>query len=411
MMSSGVRRILCLVGLLVTAPIACAQQATSRTEQMEQIRTDKQARLWPEHTPGLVKRMSQYTERGLLEGVRSGKGANGPQIVLGGMRSGNGTSFGVGYRRIDLWSERLAFRVTARGTPKLAYMFDLQVESPRLNTDRFELKLYTKYENSPQMDYYGPGPDSSKSNRSSFRLEDVEVNLEGRIRVWRKFYVGAVGGSYVANTGKGKRSGFPSTDEIFGAAQTPGLLEQSRFLRGGGILEYDWRDNPGGPRSGGHYYARHLRYWDQRLGLHSFNRLEIGAEQYFPYWNRTRVVALQAVAIGAWTGDGQTVPFYLQPTLGGNQLLRGFDRYRFYDQSAFHVAAEHRWHVFSNMHAALFFEGGKVASKVSQLNFHNLEYSGGIGVRFTIQDTVIMRIDNAVSREGYRFMWTFSNMW
>ena len=26
-------------------------------------------------------------------------------------------------------------------------------------------------------------------------------------------------------------------------------------------------------------------------------------------------------------------------------------------------------------------------------------------------DAVIMRIDNAVSREGYRFIWTFSNMW
>ena len=71
--------ILHLAGVLVIVPLACAQQATSRTEQMEQIRTDKQARLWPEHTPGLVKRLNNYAERGLLEGARSGKGANGPQ--------------------------------------------------------------------------------------------------------------------------------------------------------------------------------------------------------------------------------------------------------------------------------------------------------------------------------------------
>jgi outer membrane protein assembly factor BamA len=404
-------RILHLATVLVMAALASAQQATSRTEQMEQIRADKLARLWPEHTPGLVKRLNNFAERGLLEGARSGKGANGPQIVLGGMRSGNGTTFGLGYRRIDLWNERLAFRATARGTPRLAYMFDLQVESPRLNRDRVDLKLYTKYENSPRMDYYGPGPDSAKSNRSSYRLEDVGSDLEGRIRVWRKFYAGAAGGLYVANTGKGERPDFPSTDEIFRPSQTPGLSQQSRFLRGGGFVEYDWRDNPGGPRSGGHYYARHLRYSDQQLGLHSFNRLEIGAEQYIPYWNRTRVIAFQSRAIGAWARDGQTVPFYLQPTLGGNEFLRGFERYRFYDQSSFQAAVEHRWYVFSNMHAALFFEGGKVAPKVSQLNFHKLEYSGGIGFRFTIQDTVIMRIDNAVSREGYRFMWTFSNMW
>src|SRR5262245_43368428 len=58
-----------------------------------------------------------------------------------------------------------------------------------------------------------------------------------------------------------------------------------------------------------------------------------------------------------------------------------------------------------------FFDMGKVAGKTSQLNFHNLEYSGGIGFRFTLHNAVIMRIDNAVSREGYRFMWTFSNPW
>ena len=73
--------------------------------------------------------------------------------------------------------------------------------------------------------------------------------------------------------------------------------------------------------------------------------------------------------------------------------------------------AEHRWYVFSGMHAAAFFEAGKVGPKASQMNFHELEYSGGIGLRFTVRDTVVMRLDNAVSREGYRFMWTFSNAW
>ena len=165
------------------------------------------------------------------------------------------------------------------------------------------------------------------------------MDLEGRIRVWRKFYVGAAVGYYVANTGKGERSGFPSTDQIFHPSQTPGPSQQSRFLRGGGFLEYDWRDNPRGPRIDGHY-ARHLRYSDQQLDLHSFHRLEVGAEQYIPYWNRTRVIALQARAVGAWARDSQTVPFYLQPTLGGNDRLRGFERYRFYDQSAFHAAVD-----------------------------------------------------------------------
>jgi len=123
------------------------------------------------------------------------------------------------------------------------------------------------------------------------------------------------------------------------------------------------------------------------------------------------VIALQIAGQLAWAQEGQTVPFYLQPTIGGNKTLRGFARYRFYGQSAVHMAVEHRWYVFSGMHAAAFFEAGKVAAKASQINFHELEYAGGIGLRFTVQDTVITRLDGAVSREGVRFMWTFSNMW
>ena len=88
-------------------------QATSREEEIRQQRTDKRARLWPERTSGIVNLFDKYTESGLVEGARSKKGKNGTQFLLGGMRSGNGTTFGVGYRRVDLWDEKVAFRVTA----------------------------------------------------------------------------------------------------------------------------------------------------------------------------------------------------------------------------------------------------------------------------------------------------------
>ena len=402
--------VLAVLFALVPA-LSWAQQAATRTELIQLLRKDKQARLWPERTSGIVKMVNNFMARGFLEGVESGKGTNGPQFVLGGMRSGNGTTFGLGYRRVDLWGERLSFRGTARGTVRKAYMFDVELGFPRLKTERADLMLYAKYENSPLMDFYGNGPDSNRANRSSYRLEDTGIDLSGRYRVWKDLYLGATGGVYLSNTGRGQRSGFPSTDEKFNPEDVPGLADQASFLRAGGFLQYDWRDNPRGPRRGGNYYARHLRYWDQTLGRHTFNRLEWGIEQYIPYFNESRVIALRVGSVMTWARDGQTVPFYLQATLGGNEYLRGFDRYRFYDQNSFLVSAEHRWHIFSGGYAAMFFETGKVSDKASQVNIHNLEYSGGIGFRFTIRNTVIMRIDTAVSREGLRFMWTFSDMW
>jgi hemolysin activation/secretion protein len=113
----------------------------------------------------------------------------------------------------------------------------------------------------------------------------------------------------------------------------------------------------------------------------------------------------------SWTGADQAVPFYLQPSIGGTKIMRGFERYRFRDQNTIMVAVEHRWHLYSGGYGALFFEAGEVAPKLSKLNLGDLEYSGGIGMRFTVRDGVFIRIDNAVSREGYRFIWSFSNMW
>ena len=411
----GIRnmRALLAAGVFILALIApnLEAQATSRAEEIRQRRIDKRARIWPERTPGLIKIVDKYTERGLLEGAQSGKGTNGPQIVLGGMRSGNGTTFGVGYRRVDVWGERLGYRATARGTLRWAYMLDFELNFPRLTTDRGELTVYSKYENSPMMDYYGPGPDSNRANRSSYRLEDLGVDVKGRYRLWKRLYGGGFGGVYFPNTGPGKRGGYPSTDEKFDPEVTPGLGDQAKFLRAGATLQWDYRDLPSGPRSGGNYYATYSRYWDRDLGQHDFNQLDAVAEQYIPYWNKTRVIALRIAAVMTYAREDQTVPFYLEPTLGGNEYLRGFGRYRFYDQSALLASVEHRWHLFTGGHAAVFFEMGKVAAKASQLNFYDLEYTGGIGFRFTLRDAVIMRIDNAVSREGYRLIWTFSNMW
>jgi uncharacterized protein DUF1254 len=273
-------------------------KAASREEEIRQERTDKRARLWPERTSGIVRLVDKYTARGLLEGIQSMKGQNGPQLVLGGMRSGNGTTFGVGYRRVDLWGEKLAFRTTARGTARQAYMFDVDVDFSRLaNQRRGELRLYAKYENSPQMDYYGPGQDSRKEDRTSYRLEDTSIDLRGRYRVWKGLWLGFTGGFYAPNTGPGQREGYPSTEEKFTPAQTPGIDRQGNFLRAGYTIQYDYRDLPTGPRSGGNYYLNFRRYWDQSLGQHTFNSWDTAVEQYFPYWNKTRVVALRLAMV------------------------------------------------------------------------------------------------------------------
>jgi hypothetical protein len=74
---------------LLLLPITAAPALThpkTRTEEIEQIRRDKMARLWPERQSPLADEVNKRAERGLLSGTESGKGANGWQIVMEGER-------------------------------------------------------------------------------------------------------------------------------------------------------------------------------------------------------------------------------------------------------------------------------------------------------------------------------------
>ncbi len=385
-------------------------EAKTRAEQIELTRRDRVTRLWPERESPMVQQANKMLERGFKEGASSGKGANGPQIVMGGMRSGQGTSFGLGYRRSDLLRDHLGFRFTGRGTFQKAYMFDLGVDSPALQNDRFRFGFYAKYENSPQMDFYGLGPDSKQEDRTSFRLEDFSGDLSMSIDFLRYFRINANGGFLNVNTGRGQRKGYPSSEELFPPERTPGLGEQTHFTRLGGSLQFDYRDFPGDPRGGGNYLVGLTQYWDRKLVQHTFRNLDLTFEQYISYFNRTNVLVLRAQTQMAFADAGQTVPFYLAPVLGGNEFLRGFSWYRFRDANSLILTAEHRWHVFSGGHAALFVDAGKVVPERSDINFSDLEIIGGFGLRFQMESRVFMRIDVAGSNEGFRLIWTFNHV-
>jgi outer membrane protein assembly factor BamA len=212
------------------------------------------------------------------------------------------------------------------------------------------------------------------------------------------------------NVGPGADRRFVSSDKIFTPATTPGIDHQADFLRGGGFLQLDWRDNPGGPRQGGNYLMRYSSYSDRTLGRHSFRRLDLEAQQYFAFFNQRRVIALRGKSVLTYTDAGQRLPFYLQPTLGGSDDLRGFRSFRFYDDDLLVLNAEYRWESFSGLDMALFADAGKVFPRRAQWNFKNLESAAGFGFRFNIRNNVFMRLDVGFSHEGGQIWVKFDNV-
>jgi len=399
--------------LLTTSQVAQAQDVATRAEEIELARRQKHATLWPEREGLLVGPANRLLERGLLEGIQNGLGNNGWQLLFTGTRSAQGQTFGIGYRRSDLFHDALDARATVRGSLAGALLVDSEVEinNLRRSPDTF-LTFYSKYERSPHMEFYGIGRDSRIEDRTRYLLETVTEELRAGYRFTRNINAGVeINGGY-AHTGPTSGDDVPSIEAVFDATTAPGLFDDTSFIGYGGFVGYDTRDLLRGPRRGGFYGVNFTRYIDlSEPGTYSHRELELEGQHFLPYFNETRVLALFASARFAYAGDDdRVVPFYILPKLGGNFELRGFNQYRFHDNNAFIAAIEHRWYAFTGLEMAVFMDAGKTVSNKGEVDFSGLNYSGGIGFRFRLEDAVVLRFDIAKSREGLRWIWSISDV-
>jgi hypothetical protein len=403
-----------LACLLVAAPVLAqdtqSDQPKTRAEVIAAERADKLATLWPERQNAMVDLVNGLVDRGVKEGLDSGKGANGLQVLLGGMRADQGVAGGIGYRRSDLFHEQLGYRATARGTLKGAYMFDFDADIHALRTERTALRWYTKFEHSPQISYFGEGNNSSQDDRTSYRYDDFSSDFNGSFEPVRFLHFGGTAGFFHAHTAPSDEEGVTPIDEAFPPTAIPGFAQDTQYMRVGAFAYFDSRDSLTGPRSGGLYGARYREYWDVARGAFAFRQAEFEVQHYFPYFNRSRVVAVRAAVVLSYPKGDNAVPFYFQPMLGGNDDLRGFVPYRFRDYHSVSLGLEHRWHAFSLLDMALFADAGKVVPLKRELTPERLHYSGGLGFRFRVRSAIVTRIDFAASSEGFRMIWTFDDI-
>jgi outer membrane translocation and assembly module TamA len=200
--------------------------------------------------------------------------------------------------------------------------------------------------------------------------------------------------------GRGKDGRVPSIEDRFDPSSAPGLGESVDYLRSMAFLEVDYRE-PKNARKGGWYRVDLSRFDDRTSGRFTVNRLDTDLRQFLGFLAGRRVIATRLFASTSDTGAGQVMPFYLMPTLGGNDTLRGFREYRFRGPHAILAQAEYRWEIWSGLDGALFYDAGKVADRRADLNFKDLERDYGFGFRFNTNEGVVFRVDAGFgSRDG-----------
>lgn len=385
-----------------------AQQITTRAEEIEAARRQKAADLKPEQLSGAEVVLLRAKEERWLE--RFSAGVRGVRLKLGGLVAGSGFALGPEYSRRGLLSGRMDFRTSAVVSTAAFQRFDAELDFPQLNDGRSFANVLAVHRNYPQMQYYGPGPSSSRNGRSDYRLEDTFVDLTLGTRPWRQLNVGLTGGFLAVNVGPGTQDRWVNIEVQYTPLTTPGLDRQSNFTRVGGFIQFDTRDNPAGPRHGTNLVARLSHFEDVKRNDFSHRRLELEGQQYFSLFNGRRTLAFRGNTVLTDVSPGQRVPFYLQPVLGGSEALRGFRPFRFYGNDSMILTAEYRWEVFSGLDMALFTDHGKVVQRRGDLSFDNLEKSHGFGFRFNARNAVFLRLDVGFSREGFQVWFKFNNV-
>jgi outer membrane protein assembly factor BamA len=392
---------------------AQSPQQTSRADEIRQEREEKQKSLRPEEQSRgeqIFDKTEDIAEKftSSASGVRMKLSSDAPH--WGGLVSGSGFSLGGEYYRPDLAGGEVTIRTSAVGTTKKNYLLDAQLILPRLAANRMFFDTIGRYKAERSIEYYGSGSDSRREDRTNYTRETGEAGINLGFRSARHSEIGVDASSLWLNVGPGIKPGIASSEDVFDTSTAPGIQEQTKFWRGGAYAAFDTRTRPYMPGHGTQVSVRYDRYNDRELSTYSFGLLQAEVNHSITFFNEKRAIVLGALTALSDTASGNVVPFYLQQTLGGPDDLRGFNLFRFTGNNKLVMNGEYRWEVAPPLEMAVFADAGKVFDRRGELNFSDLEASGGFGVRIKTRSAIAVRLDTAFSREGFHIWFRFSDV-
>lgn len=345
----------------------------------------------PETEPqGLIAEPAGLTRAAIFADRHFGKGdiTNGFYINHANMIPGAGwLAAGPGYRH---WYRRDRVFVDASTSLSIRGYKQAQgrLELPQLFKSRLALGTEVRWQDYPKVRYFGAGPDTLEGARTEYRLRTQNVVGYATLRPLRWFDVNAEIGWL--------KPELPARS-----------IAEPEFMHGQVSLTADGRDYPGHPTRGILLRAAASRYEDRGTGAHSFDRYETEAAAFLPLAGSRIVLALRGWVVASETEPGQTVPFYLLPSLGGGNSLRGYVDYRFHDRNLAVAVAELRLKMMTHMDLALFADAGNVAAERRDLDLEKRSY--GAGLRLHTRRETFAMVDVARGDEGWRVLFRLTD--
>ena len=390
-------RLLTVVALTAgTATNAVAQQPEPATREaaIEQEQAEKAKNLHP-YKPSKTQEVVNRLEEIMTNGAPKW------HPFFYNAYSGGGFAAGLGYaHRVSSYN-----LIDVRGSYSIKDYKRIEAEfiAPRLFERRGTLNLLGGWRDATQVGFYGIGMNTSTDDRLNYRFKQPHgsatlefwptrrlLMLRGGLEVYR----------WTLLPGEGS---VPSVDTVYTPATLPGLGTETTYVHSQGTVGLDWRTSEDYTRRGG-FYGVTLHDYNDRDGEFGFQQMKYEAIQHLPILREAWVLSLHGVVQTAFSKDGQEIPFFMLPSVGGGSTLRGYSSWRFRDKNSMVVQAEWRIMVNRYLDTAVFYDAGKVTSRTSDLDFNGLKNDYGFGVRFHTPLATPLRIEVARSPEGLSFI-------
>ena len=328
---------------------------------------------------------------------------------IGGIEDGAGLAIGPAWRTSTPFNGNLRMYASAAASPA-----DREVEGglsmPHLRTRRLAFAVDGASATLSQERFFGAGVQSRRIDQTTFGLARRHVRAAATITGADWLRLSGAAGVLSTSAIDGRAPRLPGITTLFTSGDAPGIGSSATFTMLSLAATVDYRDVALNPRRGGRYHVAVHRYAGSSADRHSFTRVDVEVEQHLAAWKRQRLLTVRGIASMSAADAGHDVPFYLQRTLGGSRLLRGFVTDRFRDRNLVALQAEYGWDVLPFLSGVLFLEGGTVAPEWRDLRVGSFRRDYGIGFRLGSARTVALRTDVALgSGEGTRVTMRFSH--
>jgi len=251
--------------------------------------------------------------------------------------------------------------------------------------------------------FFGLGNQAPERQESNYTSRETVVNLTAGINLTQDLALMLSERYHDVRVEQGVVSSLPQTKQAFqgitgiGGAQ---ILGHKLSIR------YDTRDQQLIPSRG--TYATGSVEFNQNLQHEEENqwwRVTADGRRLIPHGG-DRFVFVGHVLIDAVTGPG--VPFYEEPTLGGENTLRAFGQSRFVDETLALVNFEERIRIKEqkmfdytlDLEVAPFLDIGRVMHRLSTHDLKTPQVNPGIGLRLMARPHVVGRLDLAYGKDG-----------